>query len=166
LHRRDCFFAPGCGDPILGKAIFGRRNDVNGDNPSIAHVIKYPHLDGAGNTASCQSKTPRRGYAWGFLPHELRQLGRIGVSGDEGYAGARVDSSGAIATRYIAPWYNAIKRWYVIFGLSAQIKNGGNHVAIVQESRAHLRGSCGRYGALRNADIGRTFSNIRHCFDY
>jgi hypothetical protein len=29
-----------------------------------------------------------------------------------------------------------------------------------------LRSSCGWHGALRNADIGRTFGDIRHCFVY
>jgi hypothetical protein len=52
----------------------------------------------------------------------------------------------------------------MIFGSVIQFENGGNHVDILQESRAYLRGSCGWYGALRKADIGLTFSNIRHCF--
>jgi hypothetical protein len=54
----------------------------------------------------------------------------------------------------------------VIFDFVTQLKNGGNHVDIPQESRAYLRISCGWYGALRNADIGRAFSNFRHCFVY
>ena len=53
-----------------------------------------------------------------------------------------------------------------MFGLVTQFKNGGDHVDILQEGRAYLRGSCGCYDALRNADIGRTFSNIWHCFVY
>ena len=46
---------------------------------------------------ACQTKTPTRGYARGVLPYELRHLGRIGVSGDWGYAGVRLNTSGAIA---------------------------------------------------------------------
>jgi hypothetical protein len=45
-------------------------------------------------------------------------------------------------------------------------KKGEHHVDILQESRAYLRDSCGWCGALRNADIGRTFGNIRHCVVY
>jgi hypothetical protein len=68
LHRRDCFFALGCGDPILSLAILSRRYDVNVASPFIVHVRKYAHLGDAGKAASCQSKTPRRGIAWGSLP--------------------------------------------------------------------------------------------------
>ena len=37
---------------------------------------------------------------------------------------------------------------------------------IYKKADAYLRGSCGWCGALRSANIGRTFGNIRHCVVY
>jgi hypothetical protein len=52
------------------------------------------------------------------------------------------------------------KRWL------KKSNKGKYYVDILQESYAHLRGSGGWCGALRNADFSRTFGNIRHCVVY
>jgi hypothetical protein len=62
---------------------------VNVASPSLAHVRKSPQIDGAAKAVLVKVKPPGGGLLGGFCL-ELRQLRRIGVSGDWGYAGATV----------------------------------------------------------------------------
>jgi hypothetical protein len=43
LNGRDRVLAPGCRDPIVDPAVFGRGYDVNVAHQCIAHTYNYAH---------------------------------------------------------------------------------------------------------------------------